>query len=654
MRSKREQTEIFLVMILSWLVYAFCQGDFIVPAVSLVLVFPSYLKQLSARPALKSQLPLSWRSLVSIAIVVGGLWRNFLIPPENSLSFIPIIVPALQTASILITVLSWYRFDYRWRSYYLKFLPWLTVALSINVPFNAFAQLMFWLFCFTSVGLMIAQLYFPVAKETAETIKRSKSRNPLAYVYPIFLTLIALGIFSTVVKSIKLGDDIFMRLIQDYVGRRDFNLFDSTLNLSGSGMSRVDLRPIMDVSAKGSEPIYLIGQVFEEYDNGVWKAPDDVPRSVLPVQTDSKKETLDVVMFEYLADVIPVPRGVVAMSSKGKPFEKDGNGIVFNLEKKIPRTTITLDQERFDPPPDDTAIFKMSKLTDLLAKYLPERVNQIVGNTNDPTEMARKIETYFRSNFKYDLYVDFHADDRGLLYMLDRKRPAYCSYFASAMALMLRERGIPSRLVAGFLATERASYDRNKLVVRGRDAHAWVEALLPVAGSPTGLKHWVRFDPTPADSRLAAIAANRQVNFIADWIWCSQKRAKAALLEIETKTLVSALFIIIVLIVLEEILKKFAGRLFRKKGTRQTLGIGTLTGRTNPYQNDYQRLEEFLKNKLKLERSEFETDAELLLRLKQHPKIPKDAIARVESFLHQYHWARFGITPPGEIVDLSL
>lgn len=68
----------------------------------------------------------------------------------------------------------------------------------------------------------------------------------------------------------------------------------------------------------------------------------------------------------------------------------------------------------------------------------------------------------------------------------------HCEYFATAMVVLLREQGIPARIVNGFLGA-----DYNEVGeywnVRQANAHSWVEAFFPEAG-------WVRFDPTPAGS----------------------------------------------------------------------------------------------------------------------------------------------------------
>jgi len=65
-----------------------------------------------------------------------------------------------------------------------------------------------------------------------------------------------------------------------------------------------------------------------------------------------------------------------------------------------------------------------------------------------------------------------------------------CEYFASAMAVMLRMAGVPSRVVGGY----RGGYYNDAgeyYLVPQKNAHVWVEAYLESG-------RWKRFDPTPA------------------------------------------------------------------------------------------------------------------------------------------------------------
>jgi hypothetical protein len=63
------------------------------------------------------------------------------------------------------------------------------------------------------------------------------------------------------------------------------------------------------------------------------------------------------------------------------------------------------------------------------------------------------------------------------------------------MAIMLRTLGIPARIVNGFRGGEYNDLT-GSYIVRGRDAHSWVEAYIPGYA-------WVSFDPTPPDPNVA-------------------------------------------------------------------------------------------------------------------------------------------------------
>jgi transglutaminase-like putative cysteine protease/uncharacterized protein (DUF58 family) len=104
-------------------------------------------------------------------------------------------------------------------------------------------------------------------------------------------------------------------------------------------------------------------------------------------------------------------------------------------------------------------------------------------------EKAKALENWFRAHFSYSLAA---ADNRqDLDSFLWSTQAGNCEYFASAMTLLLRQIGIPSRLAIGFLTTEWNEFG-GFFEVRQSDAHAWVEAFFPDCG-------WLTFDPTPPD-----------------------------------------------------------------------------------------------------------------------------------------------------------
>ncbi len=123
---------------------------------------------------------------------------------------------------------------------------------------------------------------------------------------------------------------------------------------------------------------------------------------------------------------------------------------------------------------------------------------QTRGLTTD-FERGLALEAYFRTpgQFRYSIDIEpgLRANDVGS-WLLDPESPSYrtgyCEQFATAMAVMARELGIPSRVVLGF--TPGTLLEDGRVVVRDRNAHAWVELWMPTQG-------WVRFDPTPRGDR---------------------------------------------------------------------------------------------------------------------------------------------------------
>ena len=117
------------------------------------------------------------------------------------------------------------------------------------------------------------------------------------------------------------------------------------------------------------------------------------------------------------------------------------------------------------------------------------RVVSAAGATT-PYDEATAIESYLRSDvFSYTLNPPQPpAGADRLDYFLFTSHSGYCQYFATAMGDMLRSLGIPTRLVNGFGPGQFES-SVNRYVVRGQDAHTWVESYFPAYG-------WIPFEPT--------------------------------------------------------------------------------------------------------------------------------------------------------------
>jgi protein-glutamine gamma-glutamyltransferase len=139
---------------------------------------------------------------------------------------------------------------------------------------------------------------------------------------------------------------------------------------------------------------------------------------------------------------------------------------------------------------------------------IPELSKNIVGSELSPLRRARSVEKYLRTHYGYTLELPRKEPDDPLAFFLFHRLKGHCEYFASAMAVMLRTLGIPSRVVTGFQSGVYNPISGSQLV-RSSDAHSWVEAWLPDRG-------WATFDPTPPDPNASKISVWTRLNFYAD------------------------------------------------------------------------------------------------------------------------------------------
>jgi transglutaminase-like putative cysteine protease len=131
-----------------------------------------------------------------------------------------------------------------------------------------------------------------------------------------------------------------------------------------------------------------------------------------------------------------------------------------------------------------------------LPSGLPGRVAELAHRWTDdlssPDAKAHRIEDHLRREFGYDLRSPSQGKPQPVDHFLFESKRGHCEFFSTAMALMLRAVGIPSRNVTGFVGGTWNRFGRYYAVREG-DAHSWVEAYIE---SPTH-PGWRTFDPTP-------------------------------------------------------------------------------------------------------------------------------------------------------------
>jgi transglutaminase-like putative cysteine protease len=118
-----------------------------------------------------------------------------------------------------------------------------------------------------------------------------------------------------------------------------------------------------------------------------------------------------------------------------------------------------------------------------------ELARQLAQGNSNAFDTSLAVEQYVRKTIVYNEDIEPPPANQDVVdYVLFDSQQGYCEYYASAMSILLRLEGIPTRVVGGYFP---APFDTEAggLLYREKNAHLWVEAFFPGYG-------WIPFEPT--------------------------------------------------------------------------------------------------------------------------------------------------------------
>ena len=185
-------------------------------------------------------------------------------------------------------------------------------------------------------------------------------------------------------------------------------------------------------------------------------------------------------------------RGYLFADSTGSLFNPTHNNSKTRYEGSARLPLVSPDELRkalpdYSPEIRDTYL-QLPENLDPRIKKLAEDITKRDTNSYD---QAAEIRRYLIGHYAYTLNLTAPSGPNAdpLAYFLFVRRAGHCEYFATAMTVMLRSIGVPARYVTGFLPGEYNDVGGD-YIIRGSDAHAWVEVYFNGYG-------WMTFDPTP-------------------------------------------------------------------------------------------------------------------------------------------------------------
>lgn len=651
---KKAYFNILIILGLSWLVYGICQEDRLLPSAAVFMALITWLLrpgQDGKDKTVFEKIPLS--ALIIVSYLAGMFWRTFAPIPENASSPFPEFTAALQSGSIIAAGLIWLKPMNQRNLYQLVFCAWLTTALSMNVPFKGPMLMIFTLFCFTAIAVMIL------------FTRRRPEKRKYVFIYSrdfflnsILMIMLTVVLFLGISRTIAATESAFYNVMGDFIMPRMYTNFlrlSSQLNLINPGVSATDRRPVMEIRLPPGTNSYLKLQVFHDYKNGTWAEDKNSPETPLPNRLINNLPQGRITLFTPFKDIIPVPEGVAAVQARGA-FTRNSEEIVHGREKMNMRILdFSLNSERYPVLLNEQEKQRYLVVPESIARDLKDIVAGIILENDDVRAKANKTAQFLRDNFSYSLDVNFTADDKGLIKMLKERKPAYCTYFASALALLLRSEGIPARVAAGFYTTEIIDKGRNLYLVRVNNAHAWTEVYAPLTDPDTGrtVMIWRRLDATPSGFSNEVSKSSGFVNFeaIFENMWLAILNLNASVENMD-KDQVKMTMIYFLILVMAVINRKniFSALSFWLAGRKKT--VKSRRRAPERLSGIYLRYESLLKAKFGESRRLSDTDQDVIERIRA--KISAgEKVAFLETFVGAYQAARFG-TGPGEDLERLL
>lgn len=318
--------------------------------------------------------------------------------------------------------------------------------------------------------------------------------------------------------------------------------FSDNVDLGTVGKLRSDPTIAMRVYPKdlASEPperlaLYLRGTAFDQYDGRSWsrsikgRVPADQIGTYVWVGPRARSVgdelmTIDLEPLQPPLIFLPPQTHSLRLLSRDAPNLGRVPNALLGPEQQLEYDTADerglryqiFAGARFHIVMSRSQIQRYLTLPPNLTPRIAELARTWAGKDKDPHVWAKTIEQHLQRDYKYDLNSPSGEAENPLDNFLFESKRGHCEYYSTAMAVMLRTLGVPTRNVAGFVG---GTYNRfgGFYAVRQGDAHSWVEVYFDDAG-------WKRFDPTPPSNAAPVAEVTGMFAFIRDVIEAASQR----------------------------------------------------------------------------------------------------------------------------------
>jgi len=370
-----------------------------------------------------------------------------------------------------------------------------------------------------------------------------------------YATALTVALLAGAVAVFLLMPRLQIGLANRYSATVQVGGFSEEVRLGDVGLIQRRGEPVMRVEVRDAlgeplnVPMYYHGLALDRFDGQRWKLGNAVPTPLInrrfPERDDrpppgtaniTQRYTLEpinsrVVFYvrEPVELLVPLHR-LEAASTEGYFFPVDTGRPSYVVHSRAIRPSDEEFRAAVGEYPDDVVprYLQTPDLTDRVR----DLGRQWVGMGETPYDGVLVVQKRLREDFVYSLDQPSAGTPDPLDHFLFESQEGHCEFFATAMALLLRSQGIPTRVVNGFHGGD-YNPAGEYFIVRQRHAHSWVDVYFPDLG-------WRMFDPTPVGGSEGQ-AQLRFTSLVQGWLDIAGLRWRTLVLDYDQMDQIDAL-----------------------------------------------------------------------------------------------------------------
>ncbi|WP_022891800.1 transglutaminaseTgpA domain-containing protein [Agromyces subbeticus] len=287
----------------------------------------------------------------------------------------------------------------------------------------------------------------------------------------------------------------------------------------GRDLRRPEPRPAFHYFARDADRPYFTLLTLDRFEGEVWGATDAavdgdntvdaMPRpDGLSAEVATSEHPIEVVVDEVRTTWLPVPYPTSRIEGlSGSWFWDEGSLAVRSVDTNTGGQRYEVTRLEVEPTVAQLRDAGRQLPSELEASLeMPDEVPAIIAETaaavtagaTSPYDAAVAIQAFLRSpDFDYSTEAPvadgYDGGGFDVIAQFLEAKAGYCVHFASTMAVLAREAGIPSRISLGYTPgtpTQERVEGMQRVEVDSHDLHSWPELYFEGIG-------WVPFEPTP-------------------------------------------------------------------------------------------------------------------------------------------------------------